>query len=135
LSPARQQSFATLDLLRAAEFEICLDWEQDTVPVSMRTEGGPITALPLSNELDDRALLIDRRQSEDEWADQIIEAAEYLKGEAASVGARAMGFALTPYVMGQPFRISALRRVLDRLGSDSSVWSATASEIAEAAQT
>ena len=27
LSPARQQSFATLDLIRAAGFDVCLDWE------------------------------------------------------------------------------------------------------------
>jgi hypothetical protein len=133
LSPARQQSFATLDLLRAAEFEICLDWEQDTVPVSMRTDGGSITALPLSNELDDRALLIDRRQSEGEWAGQIIEAADYLKGEAPRVGGQVLGFTLTPYVVGQPFRIFALRRVLDTLSADASVWTATASEIADAA--
>jgi hypothetical protein len=132
LSPARHQSFATLDLLKEYGFDICLDWEADTVPLPMRTEQGPVLAIPLSNELDDRSLLIDRRQSEDEWADQVIEAVAYLKGEAPRAGGQVAGFTLTPYVTGQPFRIAALRRLLATLGGDRAVWAATATEIAEA---
>lgn len=129
LSPARQQSFATLDLIRAAGFEICLDWEQDEVPAAMSTEAGEIIGLPLSNELDDRALMIDRRQTEDEWASQVLEAADYLAGGAGRFGGRVLGFTLTPYVTGQPFRVSAVRRLLAGLGA-MGVWSATASELA-----
>ncbi|MDG2527361.1 polysaccharide deacetylase family protein [Caulobacter endophyticus] len=129
LSPARQQSFATLDLIRAAGFEICLDWEQDEVPVAMKTDAGEVIGLPLSNELDDRALMIDRRQSEDEWAIQVLEAADYLTQDADRFGGRVLGFTLTPYVTGQPFRISALRRLLAGLG-EMGVKAITASEIA-----
>ncbi|PVM84092.1 polysaccharide deacetylase [Caulobacter radicis] len=129
LSPARQQSFATLDLIRAAGFDICLDWEQDEVPVAMRTDAGEVIGLPLSNELDDRALMIDRRQSEDEWAIQVLEAADYLAESADRFGGRVLGFTLTPYVTGQPFRISALRRLLTGLGG-LGVKAMTASEIA-----
>lgn len=132
LSPARQQSFATLDLIAANGFDICLDWEQDTVPVAMRTESNPVTAVPLSNELDDRTLLIDRRQTEDQWANQILEAADYLTSEAPRYGGQVLGFTLTPYVAGLPFRIHALRRMLGVLGADKAVWAATASEIAAA---
>jgi peptidoglycan/xylan/chitin deacetylase (PgdA/CDA1 family) len=132
LSPARQQSFATLDLIAEAGFEICLDWEHDTVPVPMRTTTGSILAIPLSNELDDRTLLLDRRQTEDEWAAQILEAAAYLTDEAPRSGGQVLGLTLTPYVTGQPFRINALSRVLSALGSDKAVWTATATEIAGA---
>jgi hypothetical protein len=132
LSPARQQSFATLDLLSRSGFDICLDWEQDSVPVSMLAERGTVLALPLSNELDDRALLIDRRQSEEEWAAQIIEAADYLKTEAPRYGGQILGFTLTPYVTGQPFRTRAVRTLLNRLGGDPAIWTAGASEIADA---
>lgn len=132
MSPARHQSFATLDIIRAEGFDVCLDWEQDTVPVAMATTAGAITALPLSNELDDRALMIDRRQSEDEWADQILEALDYLHQEQSRFGGQVLGFTLTPYVSGQPFRIAALRRLLAGL-SAGGVWSATASGIADAA--
>jgi peptidoglycan/xylan/chitin deacetylase (PgdA/CDA1 family) len=133
LSPARQQSFATLDLIAGAGFDVCLDWEQDETPVPMTTPSGVIKAVPLSNELDDRALLIDRRQTEDEWAGQILEAKDYLKSGAERYGGRVLGFTLTPYVTGQPFRIFALRRVLGDLAADGGVWAAGASEIADAA--
>jgi peptidoglycan/xylan/chitin deacetylase (PgdA/CDA1 family) len=133
LSPARQQSFATLGLIAAAGFDVCLDWEQDEVPVPMATETGEVWAVPLSNELDDRTLLIDRRQTEDDWAAQILEARDYLKARPETLGGHVLGFTLTPYVTGQPFRISALRRVLSDLAADSMVWSATATQIADAA--
>jgi peptidoglycan/xylan/chitin deacetylase (PgdA/CDA1 family) len=133
LSPARQQSYATLDLIAGAGFDICLDWEQDDLPTAMTTGSGVVKAVPLSNELDDRALLIDRRQTEDDWAAQILESRDYLAAESASQGGgRVLGFTLTPYVIGQPFRISALRRVLTGLASDPRVWAASASEIADA---
>ena len=37
MSPARQQSFSTLELLAGAGFEVCLDWESDEVPLPMAT--------------------------------------------------------------------------------------------------
>jgi hypothetical protein len=132
MSPARQQSFNTLSLIAEQGFDVCLDWEQDTVPVAMTTASGTVKAVPLSNELDDRILLSDRRQSEDEWADQVIEAAAYMTSEKARFGGQTLGFSLTPYIAGQPFRISALRRMLGVLGRSADVWSATASEIADA---
>jgi peptidoglycan/xylan/chitin deacetylase (PgdA/CDA1 family) len=133
LSPARQQSYATLDLLADAGFDICLDWEQDDTPTPMTTPSGVVTGVPLSNELDDRILMIDRRQSEEDWARQILEARDYLKSDAERFGGRVLGFTLTPYVSGQPFRISTLRGVLADLAGDAEVWSATASQIVAAA--
>jgi len=132
MSPARQQSFQTLDLVRAAGFDWHLDWEADSVPLPMATAQGNITSLPLSNELDDRTLMIDRRQSEDEWAGQIIEAVDFLKAETPRAGGQMLGFTLTPYVTGLPFRIAALRKVLGQLSADDAVWCATGSSIMDA---
>lgn len=132
MSPARQQSFDTLDLIAGAGFDVCLDWEQDETPTPMRTKTGSVSAVPLFNELDDRLLLIDKRQTEDEWARQILEAAAFLASDPQA-GGRVLSFTLTPYVTGQPFRMPALRRVLQGLASDTNVWSATASQIADAA--
>ena len=131
LSPARQQSFSTLSLLAEAGFDVCLDWEQDETPTVMATAAGPIKAVPLSNELDDRTLLIDRRQTDSDWAAQILGARDYLKAGADRFGGRVLGFALTPYVIGQPFRIFALKQVLEALAADPAVWSASASQIAD----
>lgn len=132
MSPARQQSFATLELLAAAGFTVCLDWEADETPLPMTTPGGPILSLPLSNELDDRLLLMDRRQTEDQWADQVLEAQAYLSAGAERFGGRVLGFTLTPYVAGQPFRIAALRRLLAGLAAASGFRAEGASWIADA---
>ncbi len=132
MSPARQQSFETLDLIAEAGFDICLDWEQDSVPVPMKTASREVLAVPLSNELDDRILLTDRRQTEAEWAEQILAALRFTKDEAPRFGGQILSFSLTPYISGQPFRIWALRQALTALGLDATAWSATASQIADA---
>lgn len=132
MSPARNQSFATPDLVRASDFDVCLDWEMDAVPVPMRTDHGSLSCVPLYNELDDRKLLIDQRQTEVEWRDQILAARDDLRAEAARSGGQVLSFTLTPYVSGQPFRLWAVRETLNALGADTSLWSASASAIADA---
>lgn len=132
LSPARQQSFATPDLIRAAGFDICLDWEVDNIPIAMRTEAGALYCAPLSNELDDRKLLIDQRQTEAEWRDQILEATRLLSSESDRFRGQVLSFTLTPYVIGQPFRMWALEETLGALSDHDAVWPATASAIVEA---
>ncbi len=128
MSPARNQSYRTLALLADAGFEICLDWEADQRPLAFQTSGAAVWALPHYGELGDFKLLIDRSQSEDEWADQIIEAAAYHVAQFETEGAAAMAFTMTPYVAGQPFRIQAVRRVLDALVSLEGLRIATAQD-------
>jgi allantoinase len=132
MSPARQQSFATPDLIRAAGFDICLDWEIDNTPVAMNTKSGALHCVPFFNELDDRKLLIDQRQSEAEWRDQILEACGLLESEYNRFGGQILSFTLTPYVAGQPFRIWGLDETLGALARKDPVWSATAQSIVEA---
>ncbi|NQY95716.1 MAG: polysaccharide deacetylase family protein [Henriciella sp.] len=115
MSPARNESYRTLDLLAEAGFTACLDWEADQRPLAFKTSSNPIWALPLYGELGDFKLLIDRSQSEEEWAAQIIETARYHVDQYESEGASAFAFTMTPYVLGQPFRIKAVRQVLDAL--------------------
>ncbi|MEM7459095.1 MAG: polysaccharide deacetylase family protein [Pseudomonadota bacterium] len=115
MSPARNESYQTLDLIAEAGFEICLDWEADQRPLPFKTHSTPVWAIPNYGELGDFKLLIDRSQSEDDWADQIIEAAAYHVAQHDTEGASAFAFTMTPYVLGQPFRMHAVRRVLDAL--------------------
>jgi allantoinase len=135
MSPARQQSFHTLELVAEQGFDVCLDWEQDTTPTPMTTSAGVVQAVPLSNELDDRLLMIDRHQSEASWSAQILEAAACMKGEADRFGGQVLGFTLTSYVSGQPFRTLAVREMLQAMAADPAVWTATAGDIADAAAT
>jgi peptidoglycan/xylan/chitin deacetylase (PgdA/CDA1 family) len=130
MSPARNQSFRTMNLIAEAGFSICLDWEADMRPLALRTAEGSITALPHYSELSDYKLLIERSQSEDEWRKQIVDAMRYTVSRADSEGAGAVSFTLTPYVIGQPFRVRALRNMLSDLKAIGSVTVLTAAECA-----
>lgn len=134
MSPARNESYRTLDLISEAGFNVCLDWEADQRPLPFKTSGQPVWSLPHYGELGDFKLLIDRSQSEREWAAQIIEAADYHLALADKEGASAWAFTMTPYVVGQPFRIHAVRQVLDRLTAMDGLRLATARDSCAAFQ-
>lgn len=111
MSPARQQSFKTLDLIANAGFDICLDWEADHAPLEAKTSHGAVTLFPVLNELDDRLILTVKNHAESDWCDQIIEAAAMTASEAPRRGAQCFGITLTPYIAGLPFRISTVREI------------------------
>ena len=129
LSPSRNESFRTPRLLAEAGYGYTLDWEMDSQPVRMGTEAGGLTAVPLTYELSDFLLLHTRRQTEEVWKRQILEAVDYLREERAG---NSLALRLTPYVTGQPFRIRAVRELLSELKSRDGVWMATPGDVAEA---
>jgi len=98
----------------------------------MRTRSGPLTCLPLYNELDDYKLIIDRTQDESVWARQIQETRDVLLSEFDARGAQVFGFALTPFVAGQPFRYGSLDSILEGIATDPDCKAETAQEIAAA---
>ncbi len=130
MSPARNQSFRTLDLATEFGFSVCLDWEIDQVPVKFRATASDITCLPNHTELSDWTLLVEKTQTEDQWAQQIVEAASYLESEYEQRGTQTFAFTLTPYLAGQPFRIHALRQMLDTLAGVPGLAFSTAQETA-----
>ncbi|MEM0984798.1 MAG: polysaccharide deacetylase family protein [Pseudomonadota bacterium] len=134
MSPARNASYRTMDLLAEAGFSVTLDWEADMRPLAFKTRSNPITALPHYNELGDVKLLTDRSHAEAAWRDQLIEAGAYHIGRHAAEGASAFAFTLTPYVAGQPFRIKATTELLSGLAGLEGLRFATAQETAAAFQ-
>jgi len=132
LSPARSESFATLDLIRAAGVDYVCDWVNDDMPYAMQTASGTLHAMPLPNDIDDHTLLIQSRHSEDQYTRQICDQFDVLHAEAASQGGRILALSLHPWVIGQPYRIGALERALTHVMSHGDVWPATASEILDA---
>ncbi|MFN6956167.1 MAG: hypothetical protein ACK4PG_15365, partial [Acetobacteraceae bacterium] len=52
--------------------------------------------------------------------------------EAATQGGRVMAISLHPWVIGQPYRISALEKGLKHILSRRGVWAATGAEILDA---
>ena len=132
LSPARSESFATLDLAAAAGIDYVCDWVNDDMPFAIRTETRAIHAMPLSNDIDDHTILIQNRHSEDAFTQQVCDQFDVLYKEAATQGGRILALPLHPWVIGQPYRIGALERALTHIMGHTDVWAATGAEILDA---
>ncbi len=136
LSPARSQSQRTPELLREAGLSWCSDWVNDELPYRFDTDAGALHTLPLPLELEDRFVIGENLHAESEWADQCIDATDFLLDEARSLGAgRLLALSLHPWIIGQPHRIRHLERVLAHLAAHrDSIWNASPSALIDAAQ-
>jgi allantoinase len=132
LSPGKLNSAHTPDLLKQAGLDWFCDWVNDELPYAFRTAHGPLHALPLSTELEDRFVLLDNLHSAESWAEQVIDACALLRAEAAEEGGRILSLNLHPWVIGQPHRIGYLERVLEAVTAHADVWCAGPSQILDA---
>lgn len=134
LSPARSESENTPHLLPGHGIGYLCDWVNDDMPYGMTTEGGPLIAMPHTYELEDRHQLVTLGHTEDRYVEEVLDAFTLFRVEASRHGGRILHIALTPYVIGQPFRIHALETLFTRLAYSGAIWSATGAEIAAAWQ-
>ncbi|MFW5633376.1 MAG: polysaccharide deacetylase family protein [Erythrobacter sp.] len=127
LSIARQQSFATLDILKDEGLTYCCDWVNDELPY--RFSNG-LVDLPLNHELSDRQIVTVQQKSADSWAESMTDAFDWLAREAKDKGGgRMLPIHLTPYIMGLPYRIHALEALLAGLGRREEAWFARGEDI------
>lgn len=126
LSIARSQSWNTLDLLKEAGLTYACDWVNDELPY--RFNNGLIN-LPLNHELSDRQIITVQQQSADSYATQMLDAFDWLAGEAGDYGGRMLPLHVTPYIMALPYRISAVEGLLEQLAARPEAWVATGEEI------
>ncbi|MBU2980033.1 polysaccharide deacetylase family protein [Alteromonas sp. C1M14] len=129
LSPGRMQSAATARLLVEHDIAYMCDWINDEMPYDFRSEAGVLTAMPLSNELDDFFIMGNNLHSEESYAEQLQDACDLLLAEAQSQGGRMLALNIHPWMSGQPHRIGYLEQALAYITAQPGVWSATASEI------
>ncbi len=126
LSPGRLQSANTPELIKAEGLRYHCDWVNDELPYAFHTAHGDLWALPLSTELEDRFVVQDNLHSESSWAQQVLDAFDFLLAESRSSGhARLLSLNLHPWVMGQPHRMKHLETVLERISAHAEVWHAT----------
>jgi len=134
LSPSKSQSTNTPELLVKHGVKYMCDWINDELPYPFRTPAGEITAMPLSTELEDRFVMQANLHSEGEYADQICDAFDFLCKEAEETGGgRMLALSIHPWMLGQPHRIGKLEKALEHITKSDSVWSASANEIRQAA--
>jgi peptidoglycan/xylan/chitin deacetylase (PgdA/CDA1 family) len=129
LSIARSQSWNTPDLLKETGVIYCCDWVNDELPY--RFKNGLIN-LPLNHELSDRQIITVQQQSIDSYAQSMLDAFDWLAGEAKLSGGRMLPLHITPYIVGLPYRINAFEALLARLAARPEAWFATGEEIVTA---
>ncbi|MDQ1901834.1 polysaccharide deacetylase family protein [Paracoccus sp. WLY502] len=134
LSPGRAQGFNTPELLVRNGIRWNLDWANDDLPYPMLTKGGPLLAMPLAYETDDRVVANEYFQSEPEWVQQVKDRFDVLYRESADYGGRVMSLPLHSWVSGMPYRVEYLREVLDYILGHDGVWTAPVGQIAAAAE-
>lgn len=132
LSIARSQSFNTIDLLKEAGVTYCADWVNDELPY--RFNNGLIN-LALNHELADRQIITVQQQSVDSYAQSMLDAYDWLEGEARQYGGRMLPMHVTPYITGLPYRINAFEKLLADLAARDGAWFATGSEIVNSWET
>ncbi len=114
LSPWIAESAVTPDLLKAAGYGYTLNWAMDDQPVWMRTAHGPLLSIPYPQEANDIPSIVGRKDGAEAFARIVQENFDEMLEQ--SVGQPlVMGIALHPYLVGQPYRLRALRRVLQHI--------------------
>jgi peptidoglycan/xylan/chitin deacetylase (PgdA/CDA1 family) len=134
LSPARNESEHTPELLAANGVSYFCDWVNDDMPYPFHTDEGDLVAMPLSTELEDAFIIMNNLHSEQSWLEQVCDACDFLLAEADTQGGRILALNLHPWMLGQPHRIGKLERALEYITSREGVWSAYPGEILEAWQ-
>ncbi|WP_043836544.1 polysaccharide deacetylase family protein [Muricoccus aerilatus] len=130
LSPWIAESHATPDLLAEAGYGYTLNWCSDDQPVWHRTRHGRIMAIPYPQEVNDIPAIIARKDGAAQFAEMIVEDFEERLRQVRDGMAQVMGIALHPYIVGQPYRMRALRRALAHVAARrEEVWITTAGAV------
>jgi peptidoglycan/xylan/chitin deacetylase (PgdA/CDA1 family) len=127
LSPWIAESHTTPDLLREAGYSYTLNWCMDDQPVWMRTRAGKLLSIPYPQEVNDIPAIVARKDGAQPFADMVIEDFRERLRQTRDGLPQVMGIALHPYIIGQPYRLRAVRRALAEIATQrDAVWITTA---------
>jgi allantoinase len=130
LGPYLAQSGVTLDLLKEAGYSYVMDWAFDDQPIWMRTRAGPILSVPYPIEGNDLPALVFRHHTGRQFAEMIIDQFDEML-EQSKKYPLVFSVALHPFIIGQPFRLRALRTALHHIMAHrDELWITTPGEIA-----
>jgi allantoinase len=112
MGPGLAESNVTPDLLQEAGYKYLMDWPCDDQPIWMKTRGGRILAVPYSVEINDGPVIARRQHSAREFSDMIVDHYEELLKQSVK-RPLVCSVVIHPFIMGQPFRLRALRQALE----------------------
>jgi allantoinase len=131
LGPGLAESRVTPDLLKEAGYSYVMDWPLDDQPVWLKTRSGPILSVPYPTELNDLPALVNRRHTARQFAEMITDQFDEML-EQSKKYPLVFSVALHPFIIGQPFRLRALRGALRHImARQGEVWLTTPGEIAQ----
>lgn len=130
LSSSLRSTLNTIDILAEEGLIFVTDLLNDDQPYLVQTRSGrPMVSIPYTSEVNDFSFL--RQGLTVETGLQMFkEQFDWLYAESATSG-RFMNLGLHPHVIGQPFRIRALRDFIRYAKGFEGVWFPTRQEIAE----
>ena len=111
MGPWMSQSAVTADLLQESGYAFVMDWPCDDQPIWLRTRRGRIMSVPYPLEINDSPQLLVRRHTAEEFSQMIVDQFDEMVEQSANQPL-VCGIALHTMVVGQPYRLRALRRAL-----------------------
>jgi allantoinase len=129
LSSAIRGTPHTPALLKEAGIIAYCDYLNDDQPYLIDTVHGPIVCVPYSNDVNDFNMFARGGLSTRDGVDMLKLFFDQLYAEGAGSG-RIMNVGLHPHVIGQPYRIAALREFIDYAKGKPHVWLPTREQIA-----
>lgn len=138
LGPWIAETKVTPDLLHEAGYDYVLDWCADDQPIWLKTRKGRLLAVPYPQELNDSSAIIGRRVGAGEFADMVVDQFDEMLRQSRTgndsnpAQPLVLGLALHSYIVGQPFRLTHLRRALQHIAAHrDEIWLTTAGAIAQ----
>ena len=114
MGPWMSQSRVTPDLLQEAGYSFEMDWPGDDQPIWMQTRNGRLMSMPYSLEINDSPQILVRHHTGEEFATMIVHQFEEMLRQSERQPL-VLGIALHTMIVGQPYRLYALRRALEHI--------------------
>lgn len=132
MGPWVAESRVTPDLLAEAGYRYTLDWGMDEQPVWLKTRGGgKLLSIPYPRPSNDIALLHGHHVTPRAYTEILIDQFEEML-EQSRKAPLVFNLSLHPFLVGQPFRLRALRKFLSYLAERrNEIWLTTPGEIAQ----
>ncbi|WP_327793401.1 polysaccharide deacetylase family protein [Harenicola maris] len=132
LSSSLRCTLNTVDILAEEGLIFTTDLLNDDQPYLVQTQSGtPIVSVPYTSEVNDFTVFMRQGMDADGGARVFREQFDWLRNEAIEQDSgRFMNIGLHPHVIGQPFRIRALKDFIEYAQQFDDIWFATREEIA-----